>query len=126
MQDLPAPGVILDLAIDQLNSIDPTGARAKFEMRMATAALQLVKRALELELMSDAREMARLRALLGEDASLEALNLRLCTLIRSGELTRQSPGLTAHLRAVTMEKLAIDQPSYAAYQRALQQAEGDA
>ena len=49
MQDMPSPAAILDLAITQLNSVELNGApRAKFEMRLTTAALQLVQRAMEL------------------------------------------------------------------------------
>ena len=124
MQDNPSPAAILALAIEQLGAIDPGSARAKFEMRMATAALELIKRAMDLQPISDAAERDRLGALLHEDGDLQALNRRLCVLIRNGELSRSSPSLGAHLRATTMEKLAIDQPNYAAYRRALERTKG--
>ena len=93
MQDMPSPSAILDLAIAQLNA-DAPEARSKFETRMATAALALVKRAIELQPHADAQEMSRLRALLDEEsADLEALNRRLCALIRSGELALTSAQL---------------------------------
>lgn len=122
MQDPPSSAVILDLAIAQLSE---TGeARSKFETRMAAAALELVKRAMALAPASDAAEQTRLAALLGEADELEALNRSLCERIRSGALTLESPGMAAHLRATAMEKLAIDQPSYAAYKRALENHQG--
>ena len=45
---MPSPAAILELAIAQLNGVELNGARAKFEMRLTIAAMQLVKRALEL------------------------------------------------------------------------------
>jgi hypothetical protein len=100
------------------------GARAKFEMRLTTAALQLVRRAMELAPASDAAEHERLSALLVETGDLEQLNRRLCALIRDGTYLLSTPGVAAHLRATTLEKLAIDQPTYASYRRALERTGG--
>ena len=125
MQDTPSPAAILDLAIAQLNSVELNGgARAKFEVRLTRAALQLVRRAMELAPTKDAAEHERLSALLVETGGLEQLNRRLCALIRSGTFALSTPGVAAHLRATTMEKLAIDQPTYASYRRALERTEG--
>jgi hypothetical protein len=122
---MPSPAAILDLAIAHLGAVDLNGgARAKFEMRLAMAALQLVRRAIELGPASDAAEHRRLQSLLGQEGDLESLNCSLCALIRDGELSLSSPGVAAHLRAAAMEKLAIDQPTYAAYRRALEKTEG--
>lgn len=121
MQDRPSPAAILDLVIAQLNGVELNGgARAKFEMRLTAAAVQLVRRAMELTSLSDAAEHERLSALLGETAGLEQLNRRLCALIRNGAVALSTPGVAAHLRATTLEKLAVDQPNYAAYRRALE------
>lgn len=122
MQDQPTPARILELAIAQLNGVDVASPRAKFETRMVASALQLVQRAMTLQETSDAQEHARLAALLEEPGDLETLNRLLCVRIRNGELTLNTPALAAHARATTMEKLAIDQPSYASYRRALEQA----
>ena len=122
MQDPPSPTAILDLALAQLSEESQT--RGKFEMRMTTAALELVKRALALAPAYETAEHARLEALLNETGDLKQLNRRLCTLIGDGSLSLSAPGLAAHLRATTMEKLAIDQPSYAAYRRALENSQG--
>lgn len=122
MQDLPAPPLILDLAIAQLAGVDFASTRAKFETRMAISALHLVQRTMALQETSDVREQERLTALLNEAGDLETLNRSLCARIRAGDLSLNTPGLAAHVRATTMEKLAIDQPSYAAYRRALEQA----
>ena len=65
-------------------------------------------------------EQARLAALLSHDGELEALNSELGGEIRAGRLTLATPGLADHLWCSTMEKLAIDQPTYASYRRLLE------
>ena len=45
----------------------------------------------------------------------------LCARIEAGELTLETPGLADHLWAITMTKLAIDQPKYSGYVRALEE-----
>lgn len=118
MQDEPSAAVIRHLvALSQ-------GVRGKFEERLAVAALELAHRDETLTPESNAAERARLIALLGEDGDLVQLNRALCELIRDGAMTLAHPELLAHLRATTMEKLAVDQPTYAAYRRALEQPRG--
>lgn len=112
MQDPPSASVIAGLARS-------SEAGSKFEDRLVAAAVQLVERAAALAPASDKAETERLSALLGESGELEQLNRRLCKMISDGAMTLSSSGLAAHLRATAMEKLAIDQPSYAAYRRAL-------
>ena len=119
MQDPPSSSVIVELA----NAHSQTAERRKFEMRMTFAALELAQRAAALAGAGEARERERLAALLGETGELQHLTKRLCALIRDGVLTLSSPGVAAHLRATTMEKLAVDQPSYAAYRRALERSQ---
>lgn len=121
MQDHPSALGVLDHAIAHLrDGVLPTlEPRAQFEMRVTLSALQLVRRSMELTPESDAAELGRLTALLGESGDLRALNERLCALIRDGALDLNTHGLVEHLHATALEKLAIDQPSYAAYRRAL-------
>lgn len=122
MQDQPAAGAILDIAIAHLrDNVAPLlDGRAKFEMRVALGALALVQRTLMLTPRSDPAERARLEALLGERGELEALNRQLCDRIRDGAISLDTPGLSAHLRATALEKLAVDQPTYSAYRRAIE------
>lgn len=93
--------------------------RAAFHARVAVNALGIVERQLELAPEHEAQERERLRALLGRDDTLLASNRELCRRIRSGEIDRGTPGLMEHLRATTLAKLAVDQPRYAGYRRAL-------
>jgi hypothetical protein len=92
---------------------------AAFHARVAANALAIVERQLQLAPEAEAAELARLRALLGHDGSLDQLNRELCARIRAGELGLATPGLAEHLRATTYAKLAVDQPKYASYVRAL-------
>jgi hypothetical protein len=92
---------------------------AAFHARVAANALGIVARQLEQAPRAEAEELARLRALLGHDGPLEAQNRELCARIREGSLGLETPGLAEHLRATTLAKLAVDQPKYSGYLRAL-------
>ena len=81
--------------------------------------LDLVTRQLKLEQGSDAAELARLSKLLSMQGSLGELNRVLADQIAKGEVDLQTPGLADHLWQTTMDKLAVDQPSYASYKREL-------
>ncbi len=90
-----------------------------FHARVATNALAIVVRQLELSGKSDTAELARLKALLGRDGTLEDLNRELCRRIRSGACTLATPGLAEHLEQTTRDKVAIDQPNYSGLARNL-------
>jgi hypothetical protein len=91
--------------------------RTAFHARVAVNALAIVERELEQGPAAADAERARLRALLGRDGTLDELNRELCRRIRAGEVTAESPDLRAHLWETTVAKVAIDQPSYAAYRK---------
>jgi hypothetical protein len=121
MQDEPTPRELTKAVADFLrNEIAPliSGHNA-FKLRVAVNALDLVTRQLTLEQGGDAAESARLAALLGRQGSLLELNRILSEGIASGEVDLQTPGLSDHLWQTTMDKLAVDQPNYAAYRREL-------
>jgi hypothetical protein len=125
MQDEPTPGELIKAVADFLrNEIVPeiSGHQA-FKLRVSINALDLVTRQLALEQGSDIAEAARLTELLGvpadETRSLTELNRALADRIAKGKTDLQTPGLAAHLWQTTMDKLAIDQPNYAAYKREL-------
>ncbi|MHC4048731.1 DUF6285 domain-containing protein [Bradyrhizobium sp. 25ACV] len=121
MQDEPTPIELTKSVADFLrNDITPliSGHQA-FKLRVAINILDLVTRQLTREEGSDAAEVARLRALLGEDGSVTELNHALAERIAKGEVDLATPGLAEHLWATTMDKLAVDQPNYASYKREL-------
>jgi len=121
MQDEPTPTELTKAVADFLgNDITPliSGHQA-FKLRVAINILDLVTRQLTQEEGSDAKEVERLRALLGMDGSVTDLNRALADRIAKGEVDLATPGLAEHLWATTMDKLAVDQPNYASYKREL-------
>jgi hypothetical protein len=121
MQDEPTPTELIKAVADFLrNELAPTiGGHSAFKLRVAINALDLVIRQLTLESSSDAAEAERLSQLLGRQGSLEELNRALAGKIAAGKADLQTPGLAEHLWRTTMDKLAVDQPNYAAYRREL-------
>lgn len=121
MQDEPTPIELTKAVADFLRTdITPliSGHQA-FKLRVAINILDLVTRQLTQEEATDAKEVERLRALLGRDGSVTELNRALAERIAKGEVDLATPGLAEHLWATTMDKLAVDQPNYASYKREL-------
>lgn len=90
-----------------------------FHARVAANALAIAERELATGPASAAAEHGRLKALLGRDGTLDQLNRALAARIASGDITAATPGLTAHLKATTIDKVAIDQPSYSGFKSAV-------
>ena len=121
MQDEPTPEELISAVADFLrNDIAPAvSGHNAFKLRVSINALDLVTRQLKLEQASDSAEAARLSQLLGEQGSVGELTRALAERIAGGEIDLQTPGLAEHLWQTTMDKLAVDQPSYASYKREL-------
>ena len=121
VQDEPRAAEILPAIAKFLRETvtsDPS-AHTLFQARVAANACDLAAREAQLAPASDAAELDRLRALLGREGTLAELNAELAARIADGSLTLETPELKAHLWATSMAKLAVDQPSYASYRRAL-------
>ena len=121
MQDEPTPEELIRAVADFLrNDIVPViSGHDAFKLRVSINALDLVTRQLTLQQASDSAEKARLEELLHRQGSLGELNRMLAERIAKGQVDLQTPGLTGHLWQTTMDKLAVDQPSYASYKREL-------
>jgi hypothetical protein len=128
MQDEPTPTELTKAVADFLrDDIAPTlSGHNAFKLRVAINMLDLVTRQLTLEAGSDAAEGERLKQLLKIDGSLLDLNRALADKIAAGQIDLQTPGLAEHLWQTTMDKLAVDQPTYAAYKRELGRGGGGA
>jgi hypothetical protein len=126
MQDEPTPEELISAVADFLrNDIAPAvSGHNAFKLRVSINALDLVTRQLKLEQASDSAEAARLSQLLGEQGSVGELTRALAERIGGGEIDLQTPGLAEHLWQTTMDKLAVDQPNYAAYRRELGEKDG--
>lgn len=120
MQNSPSAAQLIEAVREFLDRLVPelTG-HAAFHARVAGNTLDIVQRELDLSPPADAAELERLRALLGQDGSLEALNRELCRRITAGTIGLDTPGLVDHLRTTILAKVAVDQPRYAGYRRAL-------
>lgn len=125
MQDRPRAPELIEAVREYLERILPElKGHSAFHGRVAANVLDIVKRELELSPATDHAEHDRLRALLGTDGTLDELNRLLCRRIRSGELALDAPDLVEHLREATLAKLAVDQPRYPGYRRALKRWKG--
>jgi Domain of unknown function (DUF6285) len=126
MQDEPTPEELISAVVDFLrNDIAPAvSGHTAFKLRVSINALALVTRQLKLEQGSDSAEATRLSRLLGEQGSVGELTRALAERIAGGEIDLQTPGLAEHLWRTTMDKLAVDQPNYAAYRRELGEKDG--
>jgi len=122
VHDKPSAAQLVGAVRDFLEKVaqPQLSGHSAFHARVAANALAIVERELALGAEQEAAERARLRALIGRDGTLEAQNRELCRAIRAGEIGLDTPGLLDHLRATTLAKLAVDQPSYSGYRRALE------
>jgi hypothetical protein len=117
MQDLPDPvDLVRTVAATLRERLMPQlEGSAAFEARVAANALDLVARQLAQAAAAEVAERDRLEALLGIGGSLLQLNAELCRRIADGAIGIEDAKLQAHLWATTLDKLAVDQPGYAAY-----------
>jgi hypothetical protein len=98
------------LWIDEIRpTLDPRNA---FLARVAANAMATIARELTQGPAAEAAAVAGMAGVLGHDGAFADLNAELCERIRSGELTRETPGLLAALTVMARDQIAIDQPSY--------------
>ncbi|MEQ8745379.1 DUF6285 domain-containing protein [Pyruvatibacter sp.] len=123
MQDQPAAKDLVTAVREFIETVamPKLEGHAGFHARVAANALAIVERELAIAPVEDAHEAARLNGLLDRFGTLRELNDALCNEIREGHITLETPGLADHLWKTTLTKLAIDQPRYAAYKRAMQE-----
>ncbi len=119
MLDEPDPRTIVATVAETLRqSILPLlSGHAAFELRLCINALELAGRELAQTEQLESAERLRLERLLGHSGSLQHLNRELAARIRDGSMALDNTELVRHLWATVMEKLAVDQPTYASYLR---------
>ncbi|HLZ85360.1 MAG TPA: DUF6285 domain-containing protein [Caulobacteraceae bacterium] len=122
MYDQPTASELLSAVAGFLrDEISPTlSGRLAFHARVAVNVLEMVRRELALGPAAAQGEGARLTALLGRDAPLPELEQALCEAIAGGAVDPADPALVDHLWATTLDTLAVDQPNYATYRRAVE------
>src|SRR5258708_23460647 len=121
MQDEPRPTEILAAVARFLRetAAPATSGHLAFNLRVCANALEMSRRQLDDDPPAAAAEQARLVGLLKTEGDLATLNAELCRPIAAGEMGLETPGLAQHLWAVTLAKLAVDQPTYWGYRAAL-------
>ena len=121
MQDEPKPAEILKAISVFLRgpASRESGQHIAFQLRVCANATEIAQRQLELAPAEEADELGRLQALLQIDGDLATLNRELAKRIKEGAVTLATPGLSEHLWATTLAKLAVDQPTYSGYRAAL-------
>lgn len=121
MYDPPTPPEILAAVARFLKEeVAPaTTGHLSFQARVAANALEMMRRQLELGPGEEAAERARLQRLLGMEGDLLTLTTELSRRIASGEADLATPGLADHLWDAALAKMAVDQPTYAAYRASL-------
>jgi len=117
MQDRPNPVELVKAVANLLQAtvLPQSTGRQAFEIRVAINALELVARQLTGADQAHRAERQRLEELLGRTGSLMDLNRELCARIAQGVIGLTDERLIRHLWETTMEKLAVDQPSYATF-----------
>jgi hypothetical protein len=117
MHDQPSPSEILAAATALLRSelIPALPGGLAFKARILANALDLVSRQVALGDGPGAAAQARLEALGGGDLT------GLSAAIESGAVALDDATLLADLWAVTLAKLAVDQPGYASYRAEIQE-----
>ena len=93
-------------------ALDRSDPRLGFQMRVAANSLAILEREARLGPEADARELERLKTLLGRDGTLEDLNRRLAQELRTGQRDERDPALMAHLEATIADKIAIANPKW--------------
>jgi hypothetical protein len=129
MLDKPSGKSLLDAVVVLLrDELMPRleGAEA-FKVRVAANALELIGREIETCKAVEQDEHRGLVALLERQGSLDELNRELCERIRDRRMTVATSGVSQHLWTSVLDKVAIDQPRYATFQRIRSEREkGDA
>ena len=121
MREQPEASELLDGVAEFMRDelMPHLSGRLAFHTRVAINVLAIVRRELELRRDAEKRETERLVSLLGCDGDAEALTVALSDRISGGEIDTDDPALLNHLWSTTLDTLAIDQPNYATYRRAI-------
>ena len=108
--------------VDQ-TAMPELNGRAQFHARIASNVLATILRDLEARKTNDLEEHERLVDLLdaSPQESLANLNHQLQDRIRQGELTITSKELMRHLKMTAIAQLKVDQPSYSALKKTLEE-----
>ncbi len=122
MREEPSLDELLQSVTDFLRDelMPALDGRLAFHARVAANVLDICRREVNTGRGAEERERQRLAKLLNQLDDTRGLNRTLCARIRNGDFAHDEPELVRHLWATTLDTLAIDQPRYATYRRALE------
>jgi hypothetical protein len=119
--DMPRADELLTSVRDFLRTevMDTTQGRINFLARVASNSLDIVQRELELGIEQRAQEEASLQHLFNSTENLESLRWRLVNELREDSIKLTNKELQTHLRQTVVNQVAIDQPSYSGFKKAI-------
>ena len=123
--DMPRPDELLTSVRDFLRNdiMAETAGRVNFLSRVAANSLDIVLRELALGPAHHARELAGLQALYPPSGGdLMTLRWRLVADLRAGLISLDNDALRSHLRQTVVNQVAIDQPGYSGFKKAMEPA----
>ncbi|MBL6690600.1 MAG: phosphotransferase family protein [Pseudomonadales bacterium] len=119
--DIPTTEELLTSVRDFLREdvMAATEGRANFLSRVASNSLDIVLRELSLGPTHQAWELDRLQVLFQSEEDLMSLRWQLVTELRDKQISLDNEALQNHLRQTVVDQIAIDQPKYSGFKRAL-------
>lgn len=119
--DMPGADELLTSVRDFLRQdvMDQSSGRANFLARVASNSVDIVIRELALGPGHRQGELSRLREFFSSQDNLEDLRWRLVNELRDSSLSLENETLKSHLRTTVVNQIAIDQPKYSGYQKAI-------
>ena len=119
--DLPRTDELLVSVRDFLRNdvMAATEGRKNFLSRVAANSLDIVLRELALGPEHQVRELDRLQVLYDSEDDLMSLRWRLVEDLRDKQISLDDEALKNHLRQTVVNQIAIDQPKYSGFKRAL-------
>jgi len=119
--DIPRTDELLVSVRDFLRNdvMDETTGRTNFLSRVAANSLDIILRELSLGPTHQGRELGRLQALFQSDQDLDALRWRLVLGLRDKQMSLDNEALQNHLRQTVVNQIAIDQPNYSGFKKAV-------
>ncbi len=119
--DIPRTDELLVSVRDFLRNdvMEETSGRTNFLSRVAANSLDIVLRELSLGPVHQARELDRLQKLCQSEDALDVLRGRLVAELRDKKISLDDEALQHHLRQTVVNQIAIDQPRYSGFKRAL-------
>lgn len=119
--DMPSTDELLASVRDFLREevMAATSGRVNFLSRVASNSLDIVLRELSLGPEHQRRELDRLQVLYQSDEELDTLRWRLVEELRDRQIDLENEALKNHLRQTVVNQIAIDQPKYTGFRRAI-------